>query len=201
VILLNIGCGAQRPPLPFLNVDDLFNHFPEGHRERPLLTERLRSEGNYINQDLRVTPWVLDSESVDGILASHFFEHFDTQDALRLFKECYRVLKPGGVLRVAVPNATYFREVNPEDRRENWVRLFEDVNDVSENHTYMGVALFFVQHKQTYTEDALWCQLSHAGFGCAVRVAANTSDAGQAGSLLAMQDNRPKFSLFMEAIK
>lgn len=38
------------------------------------------------------------------ILAEHVTEHVTTQEAWNFFEECYRVLKPSGVLRVAVPD-------------------------------------------------------------------------------------------------
>lgn len=40
----------------------------------------------------------------DAVYHSQVLEHFSKKDALNLIKECYRVLKPGGVLRVVVPD-------------------------------------------------------------------------------------------------
>lgn len=42
--------------------------------------------------------------SADLIYTSHSFEYFDRQEGERVLKEWYRVLKPGGVLRIAVPD-------------------------------------------------------------------------------------------------
>ena len=42
--------------------------------------------------------------SVDFIYASHTFEHFSYPQSLALARECVRVLKPGGVLRIVVPD-------------------------------------------------------------------------------------------------
>lgn len=42
--------------------------------------------------------------SVDLIYTSHSFEYFDRQEGERVLKEWYRVLKPGGILRIAVPD-------------------------------------------------------------------------------------------------
>lgn len=44
--------------------------------------------------------------SVDVAYASHMFEHFDTAEAAAFLKETLRVLAPGGVLRLAVPDLT-----------------------------------------------------------------------------------------------
>jgi predicted SAM-dependent methyltransferase len=42
--------------------------------------------------------------SVDAIFSSHMLEHVTPEDALFILSECYRVLKPGGTLRVVVPD-------------------------------------------------------------------------------------------------
>ena len=42
--------------------------------------------------------------SVDLIYCSHTLEHIDKKSSHRFLKECYRILKKGGVLRVALPN-------------------------------------------------------------------------------------------------
>lgn len=39
----------------------------------------------------------------DYILAEHVVEHVDMHTALRFFRDCHHVLRPGGVLRIAVP--------------------------------------------------------------------------------------------------
>ena len=49
--------------------------------------------------------------SCDLIYASHVLEHFKRRDVGRVLKEWFRVLKPGGVLRLAVPNFAAVSEV------------------------------------------------------------------------------------------
>ena len=44
------------------------------------------------------------TDSVDEIRASHLLEHFSFDDTLKVLREWVRVLKPGGRLRVAVPD-------------------------------------------------------------------------------------------------
>jgi SAM-dependent methyltransferase len=43
-------------------------------------------------------------DSVALIYCSHTLEHLDAESSVRLIKECYRILKKGGVLRLALPN-------------------------------------------------------------------------------------------------
>ena len=42
--------------------------------------------------------------SCDVVYHSNIIEHFQRDEALTFMKECFRVLKPGGILRVATPN-------------------------------------------------------------------------------------------------
>lgn len=42
--------------------------------------------------------------TVKYIYASHFLEHFSRKDAEYFLKECYRVMKKGGVIRIVVPD-------------------------------------------------------------------------------------------------
>lgn len=42
--------------------------------------------------------------SVDVIYASHVIEYFDRSEIIPILQEWYRVLKPNGILRLAVPN-------------------------------------------------------------------------------------------------
>ena len=42
--------------------------------------------------------------SVDAIYSSHMIEHLDRREAAGFLGECRRVLKPGGILRIVVPD-------------------------------------------------------------------------------------------------
>jgi predicted SAM-dependent methyltransferase len=42
--------------------------------------------------------------SVDAVYASHMLEHLDRTEARSFLAECRRVLKPGGILRLVVPD-------------------------------------------------------------------------------------------------
>ena len=55
------------------------------------------------HHDFRNLP-MIDSGSCDGVYASHCFEYVDVPEALTVLREWRRVLKPGGILRLAVPN-------------------------------------------------------------------------------------------------
>lgn len=50
----------------------------------------------------RPLPW--GAGSVDFLFAEHCVEHIDYEAALKFFRQCRRVLKSGGVARIAVPS-------------------------------------------------------------------------------------------------
>lgn len=59
-------------------------------------------EGVDMVYNLAYLPWPWQDNSVDGIHCSHVLEHFFNQEMF--IKECYRILKPGGFLRLCVPH-------------------------------------------------------------------------------------------------
>lgn len=57
-------------------------------------------------------------DSIDAILAEHVWEHLSPEDGLLAAQNCFRFLKPGGFLRVAVPDGLspdkdYIEQVRP----------------------------------------------------------------------------------------
>ena len=57
-------------------------------------------------------------DSLDAILAEHVWEHLRPEDAVTAAKTCFKYLKPGGRLRVAVPDGlhpdkSYIESVKP----------------------------------------------------------------------------------------
>jgi len=121
---VNLGCGGCRPPYtevpkemqigvrsPWVNIDDLYHILPNPEQPERI---NLAKEHNYINADLRAgIP--LESGSVDGVYASHFFEHLDLQEIIPMMKECKRVLRNGGVLRISVPCPKKFHALSISD--------------------------------------------------------------------------------------
>ncbi|WP_291038294.1 methyltransferase domain-containing protein [Dyadobacter sp. 50-39] len=55
--------------------------------------------------------------SIDRILAEHVWEHLTPEQGQLAFKNCYTFLKPGGMLRVAVPDG-----FNPSEDYINYVK-------------------------------------------------------------------------------
>ncbi len=62
--------------------------------------------------------------SVSYIYSSQMLEHLRQEDAMRCMSECYRVLKPGGVLRIHVPDLDgMIAQYDPNDP-DSWLHEF-----------------------------------------------------------------------------
>ncbi len=84
MLYLNIGCGSRFHP-DWVNLD-------------------LKSNTPFIRAaDIsRGIPYPDQTFSV--VYHSHLLEHLQKQEAFSFIQDCYRVLKPGGVIRIAVPD-------------------------------------------------------------------------------------------------
>jgi ubiquinone/menaquinone biosynthesis C-methylase UbiE len=69
----------------------------------PSALTRVPWDANILYHDLR-RPLPFSDQSAQTIYASHLLEHLYYNEAQRLLKECLRVLKPEGVLRLVVPD-------------------------------------------------------------------------------------------------
>ncbi|MBK1656075.1 TylF/MycF/NovP-related O-methyltransferase [Allochromatium vinosum] len=123
---LNLGCGAHYHPA-WVNLD-----FTSSSRE-------------VIAHDLtQGIPFA--SESFDVVYHSHLLEHFTKDYAPRFLRECHRVLTPGGIIRVAVPDLEAIARLylslldgaldgDPEaQQRYDWI-LIELFDQMVRNHS------------------------------------------------------------------
>lgn len=62
--------------------------------------------------------------SVDFIFTEHFIEHISRADAVRLFTECFRVLKPGGVIRIITPDLFVLLDDYMHDKIDRWKEVW-----------------------------------------------------------------------------
>mgnify|MGYP002816303183 CR=1 FL=1 len=103
---LNLGCGAVRPK-GWINVDSSLNAYlqklPGGKQIAQKLGMVQYDSDNVVYMNLN-KPWKFISNSVDIVYASHLFEHLTLKSAELFMKESFRVLKPGGVIRIVVPD-------------------------------------------------------------------------------------------------
>ena len=52
-----------------------------------------------------------DDNSVDFVYSEHMIEHLSYLDGLHMLKECYRIMRPGGVCRIVTPSIEFLRDI------------------------------------------------------------------------------------------
>lgn len=92
--------------------------------------------------------------SFDAVILSEILEHVD--DDTRALKEAYRVLKPGGVVAITVPNANY---------PFIWDPLNKTLETLFKTHIQKGMfAGIWANHVRLYERDQLREAVLSAGF-------------------------------------
>jgi predicted SAM-dependent methyltransferase len=118
--------------------------------------------GADVNHDLSEMPWPFQNSSATAILASHVLEHFDQKAGALFLRECARILKPDGILSVAVPDMDKFIEARLTGRWELLGGyLWTDLNDLlggGENEPHPEQ-----RHKYMYSWGSLAWALWDAG--------------------------------------
>ena len=85
--------------------------------------------------------------SIDAMLADHVWEHLSEKDGMSAAKNCFKYLKPGGYLRIAVPDG-----LHPDSSYIDYVKP---------GSSGVGDA----DHKTLYTYKSLSAILKNTGFG------------------------------------
>lgn len=183
---INLGCGKNYIP-GFVHVD-LDEHPHIDHRSNV--------------KDLSF----FKNNTADLIYSSHTLEYFDRNEINSVLAEWYRVLKPNGILRIAVPDF------------EAIVKVYEKYNDLDHQgilgplygfwpykSTRDKIDVFY--HKTTYDFNSLEKVLKHAGFKNVERyqwqntIHKNYDDYSQAYIPHMDKENGILISLNVEAVK
>jgi predicted SAM-dependent methyltransferase len=100
------------------------------------------------------------SESCRFIFSEHVFEHFDLRELSQILQECYRVLKPGGVLRIIMPDLRrYALAYSGEDH------AFEQILGTGHTGAKLLNELFYhVTHRFIHDYSSIESELAKAGF-------------------------------------
>lgn len=113
---LNVGCGHHYSQAPeWINLD-------------------FDSTGPNVVKHNLLNGIPFDDESFDVVYQSHVLEHFTKKDGENLISECFRVLKTGGVLRIAVPDL--------EQIVRHYINFLEKgINDLNNKLNYEWIML------------------------------------------------------------
>lgn len=131
--------------------------------------------------------------SADAIFHEHLFEHIPLRAGLTLMDECFRVLRPGGILRVGVPDAGELLRSYAGDGR-----FLEEVHPGRPTRL-LGVQELFYWHRHMtmYDEDTLSLVFRAGGFPDPRRCDFGKSELDVAPDT----EHRRTESIYMEAVK
>lgn len=182
---LNIGCGLTAPD-GWINIDSSLNAWLA---KRPMIKGLLRSTRLLPASTLDI-PWpsnitILDitrklpypNGSVLHVYSSHLLEHLFRDQAAKLLRECHRVMVPGGIIRIIVPDLReaalkYLESLQHERAAVPAADVFIESLDLAEktkgsDNFLLRIYRFFVDknsHKWAYDEHSLKALLEAAGF-------------------------------------
>lgn len=115
-----------------------------------------------------VPPMPFPDGSLDEVMASHMLEHLTRQEATVFAAEVFRVLRPGGIVAIIVPDFAQIVRDYLADRHEavelqadRWW-LLDDLDDICEGFIYSTIQPS--QHRWMYDKHTLGRLLKHAGF-------------------------------------
>jgi predicted SAM-dependent methyltransferase len=185
---LHLGCGDYRFE-GFLNTDSFANRNVD------------------LNIDLRF-PLPLEDGRWRGVYAHHVVEHIGYEPARQLFRECFRILKPGGTFRVVVPDAEIFlrhyADADAAARRRifelypPWVMDDLQLKTPMEMVNYVFRDSVFNQHLFAWDFETLALRLGEAGFKVERAKPGESRDASLSGR---DEMGWAQFSLYVDAIK
>lgn len=211
-VRINIGCG-QSPTPGWKNLD---NSPSIRLAKLPLLVRLLRAMGliegaqlsfisccreNLIEFADVTKPLPLPTGVVDVIYSSHMFHHLDPHEASGFLKEARRVLRPGGIIRLAVPDAQALVQLYTETHdADSFVQAF--LMPEPRPTTFFGRARYlFAGHRGRrwmYDGDSLSRLLREHGFtSCTVLLPGETQIVEHQGLDLR---ERAAESIYVEAI-
>lgn len=152
-IMLNVGCGTDYKE-GWINIDN-------------------NSDNNIekldLNWDLRY-PLPFKDGSVDYIFNEHFIEHLTVEEGQAMVKDSMRVLKKGGVLRMATPDLALsvnkYLNVSLED--DPVVAQFH-LDFIKTRAERLNMAFRWWGHKWLYDWEELDRRLKEAGFSKIVK--------------------------------
>lgn len=195
-IRLNIGCGTAGIP-GWVNIDNspsiLLSRLPFGKQ----IFQTPNWPSDVLRADVRKRiPFP--NTSVSCVYSSHTFEHFTYEESRAVASECFRVLKPGGILRIVVPDL------------EILVRDYLDgQSDPLASHKFISRLLLKASireivhagahHKQMFDERSLAHMLREAGF---VRPERRSFGSSRIVGIKEIElESRRSESLYLEAVK
>ena len=129
-----------------------------------------------------------DDNSVDAVFAEHVVEHVTPHEAWRFFEECFRILRPAGVVRIAVPSIVRISQrSDPAYERFCFDRGF---STAPTRQAALKAIVFGHGHQSVWDECVLGAFLDGVGFGMVHRMTAGDTTMAWPASTATAKNRR-----------
>ncbi|WP_085647542.1 MULTISPECIES: methyltransferase domain-containing protein [unclassified Pseudomonas] len=98
--------------------------------------------------------------SVSHIFNEHFIEHVTREQAVAFLKECFRVLTPGGAIRITTPNLRFLTHSYFSDSKNEWGDLWQP----NSRCQMMNEGMRSWGHQFVYDAEEMTRAIGEAGF-------------------------------------
>jgi predicted SAM-dependent methyltransferase len=129
-----------------------------------------RRRGGIVYLDAR-KPFPLPDESFDSVFSEHIIEHLTYEEGLQCLRESYRVLRPGGRVRVATPSLRRLARLYDDELTDLQHRYLRWSVDSFIAHADVALPGFVVnnmfhnfEHRFVYDDQTLRHALEISGF-------------------------------------
>jgi predicted SAM-dependent methyltransferase len=110
-------------------------------------------------------PLKFKDNTIEIIFTEHMLEHLYFDEALEFLKECYRVLKPSGVIRIAVPDLYVVHKIlSGAAGSMQYVDYICDNFNCCDEYDTVNLLFYGHGHKYIYSYDKLKTVLNAIGF-------------------------------------
>jgi predicted SAM-dependent methyltransferase len=111
-------------------------------------------------------PFRLQDSSFDFVFSEHMIEHISYFDAMSMLRECHRVLRSGGRIRISTPDLTFLVNLLADEKQKNYIKWAATNNRVPYAIDTFVINNFFRDwgHQFIYDEKTLRAALRDAGF-------------------------------------
>lgn len=135
--------------------------------------------------------------SVQGVFSEHFFEHLSQAQGCNFLRECRRVLAPGGIVRIAMPDLDYCVERYLNNWRDQAGLKDFGLDWIQNRCEFLNVAMREWGHQWIYNEEELRRVARYAGLTFLARREHGVSD----DPMLAGREYRQDSKLICEFTK
>ena len=137
-----------------VDFNDCVSEYPFVFKEKPI---------QFTVCNLEVDPLPYPDDFFDAVSCGQCIEHF-THSPRHALGEFKRVLKPGGLVEIDLPNVVCFRNRSRMLRGKNITWDFESAYFDAEPIQYRNMSFFPLRHNREYTKGELGILLSRSGF-------------------------------------